>query len=382
MALTLVETYISGKEGVSMNGTSAFSENYVKARERFIAAANGLGYQLEQYSIGKKGPDGEDLTIDLARLGEENPSRVVVVSSGLHGVEAFFGSAVQLVLMDGLLRNWSPSPSTAIVLLHALNPFGFAWLRRFNEENVDLNRNFLLEKEEYSGSPKKYAELNNWLNPKGVLPPVSLFFPEALWHIFRNGLPAMKDVIAGGQYDFPEGLFFGGQGPSVTMQILDERLPQWIGKAKDVLHIDLHTGLGRWGTYKLLVDQASGSEYWKLFASQFPDKEIQKFETGTGVAYQIKGSFPSWCRLRFPNCNYDLVGCEVGTYNVIKVLAALRAENRAHQFGDSSASWVKQAKQRLMETFAPADPDWRNIVVKHGVKVAEKAIEILLGAKT
>jgi hypothetical protein len=26
--------------------------------------------------------------------------------------------------------------------VHALNPFGFAWLRRVNEYNVDLNRNF------------------------------------------------------------------------------------------------------------------------------------------------------------------------------------------------------------------------------------------------
>ena len=195
-----------------MNGASAFSENYVTARERFIAAANGLGCPLEQYSIGEKGPGGEDLTIDVAHLGEENPSRVVVVSSGLHGVEGFFGSAVQLALLDGLLHNWSPAPSTAIVLLHALNPFGFAWLRRFNEENVDLNRNFFLEKEEYSGSPKKYAELNDWLNPKGVPPPVSLFYPEALWHIVRNGLPTMKEVIVGGQYDFPEGLFSGAGG--------------------------------------------------------------------------------------------------------------------------------------------------------------------------
>jgi hypothetical protein len=28
------------------------------------------------------------------------------------------------------------------MLIHALNPFGFAWLRRVNEANVDLNRNF------------------------------------------------------------------------------------------------------------------------------------------------------------------------------------------------------------------------------------------------
>jgi len=31
----------------------------------------------------------------------------------------------------------------AAVLVHAINPYGFAWTRRVNEDNVDLNRNFV-----------------------------------------------------------------------------------------------------------------------------------------------------------------------------------------------------------------------------------------------
>jgi hypothetical protein len=364
-----------------MDGASAFSENYVTARERFITAANRLGYRLEQHSIGQRGPEEENLTIDVACAGDTSPKRVVVVSSGIHGVEAFFGSAVQIAILENFLQHWNPAPSTAIVLMHALNPYGFAWLRRVNEDNVDLNRNFLPEGEEYSGSPPQYAELNPWLNPRGTPPVVSLYYLEALWHIFRNGLSAMKEVVAGGQYDFPEGLFFGGNGPSVTMQIMKARLPQWIGPAEDVLHVDLHTGLGPWGTYKLLVDKPSGSEYWKHFARQFPEKNIENFESGTGLAYPIHGCFPPWCSRQFPNCHYDLVGCEVGTYNPVRVLAALRAENRAHHYSDPASPWVQQAKQRLKETFGPGDPGWRNTVVSHGVRVVEKAIEILLNSK-
>ena len=29
-----------------------------------------------------------------------------------------------------------------VVLLHAINPWGFSWARRVTEDNVDLNRNF------------------------------------------------------------------------------------------------------------------------------------------------------------------------------------------------------------------------------------------------
>ena len=61
------------------------------------------------------------------------------------------------------------------VLLHALNPYGFAWLRRVNEHNVDLNRNFLLPGEAYRGSPAGYAALDPLLNPKS---------PPARWAVW------------------------------------------------------------------------------------------------------------------------------------------------------------------------------------------------------
>ncbi len=77
----------------------------------------------------------------------------LVVSSGVHGVEGFFGSAVQLAFLEKLPPDWRPPEGAAVVLIHALNPFGFAWQRRFNEENVDLNRNFLLAEQTYCRRP-------------------------------------------------------------------------------------------------------------------------------------------------------------------------------------------------------------------------------------
>ena len=59
------------------------------------------------------------------------------------------------------------APPLRCVLLHALNPFGFAWRRRVNEDNVDLNRNFLLDDEGYVGCPDGYAHLDPLLLPAG-----------------------------------------------------------------------------------------------------------------------------------------------------------------------------------------------------------------------
>ena len=76
-----------------------------------------------------------------------------------------------------------------------------------DENNVDLNRNFLLAGEPFEGCPPGYAELNDLLNPQR--PPMNreLFKLKALWMIAKLGMPALRQSVAGGQYDFPQGLF-------------------------------------------------------------------------------------------------------------------------------------------------------------------------------
>src|SRR5205823_5190293 len=136
------------------------------ARRRFRAAAAALGARLEAFPTPAAGPDGEplDLTIDAAVHGAERPRRVVLLTSGLHGVEGLVGSAVQVAVLDRLAGR-QPPPDTAVVLLHALCPYGFDQLRRANEDNVDLNRNFLRPGEAFAGSPPGYAALDHLLNP-------------------------------------------------------------------------------------------------------------------------------------------------------------------------------------------------------------------------
>ena len=79
----------------------------------------------------------------------------------------------------------------AIVLVHVLNPYGMAWLRRFNEHNVDLNRNFLGPDETYEGAPDGYDDLDAFLNPRS-LPSWELFYLRAGWLILRHGMPTLR----------------------------------------------------------------------------------------------------------------------------------------------------------------------------------------------
>ena len=54
---------------------------------------------------------------------------------------------------------------TALVLVHANNPHGFAHQRRVNEDNIDLNRNFIDFDAKTPESPE-YAELHPALVPE------------------------------------------------------------------------------------------------------------------------------------------------------------------------------------------------------------------------
>jgi len=392
-----------------------FSPDYFTARERFREASGRLGWESESHAIDARGPKGEELTVDVAcssvrgRLGlgkssgafvpssqdgrstnecstNENSTKgrspfgnTLVISSGLHGVEGFFGSAVQLGLMEQWAENAGAMAGLNVVLIHALNPFGFAWLRRCNEDNVDLNRNFLLAGEEFAGSGAGYAELNGLLNPPRAPSRWDLFLPRALWTILRQGgIHPLRQAVAGGQYDYPQGLFYGGKGPAQTQRILAEHLPRWIGDSKQVMHLDLHTGLGRWGQYKLLLDQSLSEGLRRRLDGAFGTKSWERGGS-RGSAYRARGAIGNWCAQVLKGADYLYACAEFGTYGNIKVCAGLRAENQAHFWGQPEDAASRKAKEELKEVFCPTSEEWRRMVLAGGFRLVEQAVEYLGG---
>ena len=79
---------------------------------------------------------------DVARLGPKDARSVLLVQSGTHGVEGYCGSAIQAAVLE-VIDNKTVARNTAVVMVHGINPFGFSWCSRSDENNVDLNRNFI-----------------------------------------------------------------------------------------------------------------------------------------------------------------------------------------------------------------------------------------------
>ena len=348
-----------------------FSPDYATARSRFRQGSKAAGGRLTSMQLDAEGPAGEDLTIDIAWFGSEQPREVLLHSSGLHGVEAFAGSAIQLQLLDQGLP--VIPEDCALVLVHVINPYGMAWLRRFNENNVDLNRNFLGPNEDYSGAPEGYPEFDSFLNPPSP-PSWDLFYPRAGWLIARYGMPTLKQVLAGGQYEYPKGLFFGGKALEEGPQKVQAFARAHLQPAERVVIVDVHTGLGPFGVDTLFVHAGDeGSPVYLEMKRAFGER-VASLDPERGPGYRIKGAYDTMYSRVLQGDKVSFLTQEFGTDDVVDVLYALREENRWHHYGGGGID--HPTKRDLKEAFAPDDDSWRTTVLQRGKTVFKRAVEL------
>jgi hypothetical protein len=348
-----------------------FPTDYFAAREQFRIASQAAGFALQSLPIDAIGPQGDQLTIDAAFRPAQDGQPLLIISSGLHGVEGFFGSAVQIAS----LQRWQAKlpEGVGLLLLHALNPYGYAHLRRANEDNVDPNRNFLLADDAYQGTTKEYRLLNGLLNPPHPPTRWDLFAVRASWLLLRYGSRTMKQALATGQYDYPQGLFYGGSHPSQLVSILQEQLPAWFAGCSQTLHLDFHTGLGRGGEYKLLLTNALVEQQANWLRQHFGSRVCLAAE----AEYLPRGDMGTWFQQQAKPGSYTYLCAEFGTYHALTMMSGLRAENQAHHWGEANSHSTRRSQQRLVELFCPAADSWRKRTTQQGGNLIQQALRAL-----
>lgn len=341
----------------------AFSRDYATAKARFYELSREAGGSLHVIGLDARSPENEALSIDIAWFGSARPRRVLIHSSGIHGVEGFAGSAIQLELLQQLPVI---GVDDALILVHVLNPFGMSWLRRTDEANVDLNRNFVyLNGADAAGGTLDPA-IDHLFNPRTPFG-LKLFTARALLLIVRLGLSAIKQSVGQGQRENPRGLFYTGDGlqPGPTRYV--EWLREHLAGTRHIFAIDVHTGLGRWGGESLFYESAERGA--GRFAKVLGRKLIQDLRHSVG--YETHGGLATAFRLLPHQPQLDYVTQEFGSYNPVRVLRALQRENYFHQHGDSDV--LHPSKQYLRDIFCPPAERWRRAVLQHGVCLVQKA---------
>tara|TARA_B110000438_G_scaffold295043_1_gene337432 strand:+ start:3346 stop:4446 length:1101 start_codon:yes stop_codon:yes gene_type:complete len=350
-----------------------FATEYVTARQRLLDRAENLNIEIETLPISKKGPHDETLSTDFLWIGPPNATKLILHTSGVHGVEGFPGSAAAMWILDGLKSQELSLPDDcAIVFAHAINPWGMAWLRRVNEDNADLNRNFLPPGEDYQGEPENYARLDSLLNPTSMKKGREYYTIRAAWHAFRLGFSNAKQAVQEGQYTRPKSLQYGGSQLAESSQNFIHWCERKLSNVKQIIWIDFHTGLGPFGVDSLLV--AEGIDEVALKARY--GQRIQPLDPAKGVAYKIRGGIQAGIKARFPDKDWTNITQEFGTIKPIPLLKLVRAENRLTQWSGKPPLRLLQSKERrnMLNAFNPHSLKWRRMILQRSMTIIEDAI--------
>lgn len=354
-----------------------FAVDYTAAREKFLSAAAEAGLAVVSHPHPLQGPKGESLALDLVTLCPDSTApcraeRVFVALSATHGVEGFAGSAAQVAWLKRKL--WKKVPSgMSVLLLHAVNPHGFAWLRRVTEDNVDLNRNFADFGKPLPRKPA-YDELAEAICPR-VWNSESIAGAQARLDDYaeRHGRSALNRTIMGGQYSHPDGVFFGGHRPSWSRETIMKILDSYCSEAKHVAILDFHTGLGEFGSgVSYCIGDEGSTSVTKAHDVWGEDVTIMSAAPGSGVhdGYNLTGM----ARLMAHTAVYGNT-LEFGTYPTPDMLRALRADNWLHLNGDLASAQAQAIKAEIKRVFYPeASEDWKARVLSRALAVWERGI--------
>jgi hypothetical protein len=351
---------------------SVFSRNYAEAREKFLAAAHSAGAAVQSWPHPLKGPDGGALACDTAWLGPAGAKRVLVVISATHGVEGLAGSGPQIALLQGPLARTLP-PDTGVLLMHAVNPHGFAWLRRVTEENVDLNRNWVDFTQPLPANPG-YAELHGAYCPPS-LDEKTVAAAEAeitAWRA-RHGDAAERVARSTGQYTHPSGIFFGGTGPTWARRTSEAILARHLAQAQTVAIVDMHTGLGPYGYGEPICNHAPGSARVQRARRWWGDSVTEPL-LGTSSSQEKFGLSEFGYERALAHADIAFVALEFGTYSPQRGGEVLRDDHWLWQHGDPRGPEAAPIRNALRDHFFPPHDDWQEMVLFRADQVCRQAL--------
>ena len=350
-----------------------FATEYVTARQRLLDQAEKMGLEVESIPITEKGPHEETLSTDYLWFGPKDATKLILHTSGVHGVEGFPGSAAAIHILAALKKKEMVLPDDcAIAFAHIINPWGMAWLRRVNEDNADLNRNFLPPGEEYEGEPENYAKLDHLLNPTSMQKGREYYTIRAAWHSFCLGFANAKQAVQEGQYTRPKSLQFGGSKLAESSQNFIAWCERNLTNVERVVWIDFHTGLGPFGVDSLLV----GENVNEAALKRRYGARIQPLDPKKGVAYKIRGGIQAGIEARFPDKEWTSITQEFGTIKPIPLLRLARAENRLTQWSGKPPLRLLGSTERrqMLDAFNPRSVKWRKMILERSRAIIVDAI--------
>jgi hypothetical protein len=352
--------------------SSSFSATFAEARAKFLEAATGAGAELAAWTHPERGPDGGELATDVAWIGPTDATAVLVMVSGTHGVEGHCGSGAQI---DWLRRGEQArlAAGQATLLIHAINPYGFAWSRRVTHENVDLNRNFvdfakpLPENTGYDELAEAVAPAE-WTDASREASRAAF-----LAYLRQHSYAALVEALSGGQYRHPGGVYYGGAAQTWSRLTLTAIFGERLGQARQVGVLDYHTGLGPEGFGEPMVSAAPDTaEYARALA--WYGAAITSIEGGNSSSAKLTGDWLDATPALLPHAEVTGMALEYGTVDGAQVMEALRADNWLHLHGDPLSPQGQAIAADTRAAFYIDTDIWRGMVLGQSLIATRQAL--------
>lgn len=351
--------------------TEIFPGSYATARGQLLSLVERAAFtqaQHKAYLCPGTTPNGERLVTDTIWLGNAYATKVLVLLTGTHGVEGFVGSAVALDHI-GLMASGQVeiASDTAVLVAHALTPWGYAWLRRCDEDGVDLNRNavdFSKPLPENLGYELLRTDL--FSDDKAQRQTHCTEFEQ------QHGRSALEIAISGGQYSDPTGPFYGGTRPAHGRLVTEDLIQHYQLHTRDLAVIDLHSGLGPYGYGEIICDHHPSSPGTRI-AQAWYGESVTLPALGTSSSVPKSGLMDyAWHDIMNErSCHVTL---EFGTYSTDQLFEVLLRDHQLWAQQDNPAKRLKHCSL-MRQHFCPDDEGWKALVLFRARQVIAQALK-------
>lgn len=349
----------------------ALAPDYAQAQDYFLQQAKAAGGTAQAFAHGQKGPANEALATDTLWLGPPNPQNLLIISSGTHGVEGAAGSMCQSALLVQLAE--ALPQNTAALMIHAINPWGFAHDRRVNENNVDMNRNFL---DDFARTPENsgYLDLHDAICPPHWTDDTQAQGRAAMRAFGqKHGGGALQSALSAGQYVKPQGVYFGGTAPEWSNGVMHNILGTLPPSVQKTIFIDIHTGLGPFGVGELILEIPNSDPMAQLAHNIF-GPGVASTVSGNSVSAALQGPMDFAVQRALGPHNVLFTALEFGTVSPKHVFAAVQADNWLHMHGDPRNAGAQTIKQQIRAAFRPDATEWAHEVTRRTFEVTNQAL--------
>lgn len=356
--------------------SDVFFDEYDDVRAHLAETVETLktqGYNVEFYSqpIGAE----DDLYIDNIYIpSKETQTNLIVLTTGVHGIEGYIGSVMLDVFWNEIYPDIDKD-NTGVLVVANVNPYGMKYHRRYNENNVDLNRNFILDWDSFDMTINKdYPKVDTFLGPQSAMGNIlwheAGFYTSLVKEVIQDGADVISNALLGGQYEYAEGVYYGGAGDEPSTTYLKDVFKQTLeSEYENIVHIDIHSGYGP--RYNMVI-------FNSVFDTITEEESIELFNYGNVIAIDSEDFYPTtgdttdyFYRLReamgndtglFSTCfEFGTIG-DSFLDSIISMKYTIE-ENQNHWYPSNNATTNEIIKERYQELFYPTEKEWREKTV-------------------